>query len=299
MKQTNKKVGCERVNVYMSFTSLLVVLALADGAACHRALRPKASPLRSFSVGGRSVKLHIPTDDEILESVMAQAHAAALDAGEGNYDRVMEDFVSENIGPAYWAQVWPSSLALGARLLAQPSLASDASSILELGCGLGLASICAALAGAQSVLATDIETSALDFTDANAAANGVADGVVRVQQLDWADIAEASPSSPPPQQHELLLAADIVYGEEAPALLAEVLHALVAPGGTVLLTDNRDRPYADRRRESLLRRLCAPTGDFSLESMSEERVELLSRQGDEFAIAHIELRRRPRGGGKG
>ena len=62
---------------------------------------------------------------------------------------------------------------------------------------------------------------------------------VSVQQLDWASGTAAL--APP---YSLVLAADVVYDAAAPALLAKVLHDVVADGGRVLLTDNTDRPYA-------------------------------------------------------
>ena len=57
---------------------------------------------------------------------------------------------------------WPGSLAAAAPIGAR---------VLELGCGLGLPSIAAALCGAH-VLATDRSTDALTFTTYNAALNG-------------------------------------------------------------------------------------------------------------------------------
>src|SRR6185436_16422121 len=68
----------------------------------------------------------------------------------------MEMFYEQNFDaheeyPPYWAELWPSSVALAwAVATAKPAGAR----VLELGCGLGLPSIAAALSGAQ-VLATD------------------------------------------------------------------------------------------------------------------------------------------------
>ena len=61
-----------------------------------------------------------------------------------------EAFEHEEFLP-YWAELWPSALAL-ARVVARRPLTGRR--VIELGCGLGLPSITAALAGGR-VLATD------------------------------------------------------------------------------------------------------------------------------------------------
>ena len=175
--------------------------------------------------------------------------------------------------------------------------------MLELGCGLGLASICAAKAGAHRVIATDLEASALDFALANAAANGInadaddADATFRVDQLDWTEPDDSPAAS---AQHDLILAADVIYDEDAPLVLAPLLRRVTAEGGRVLLTDNADRPYADARREALLGLLCNAEGEgggFTLVQQHTTRVRLDSRQGTDFEIVHCELER-VRGGEK-
>src|SRR2546423_14934700 len=61
-----------------------------------------------------------------------------------------EAFEHEQLLP-YWAELWPSSVALARTVGAR---ALRGARTLELGCGLGLASVSAALAGGR-VLATD------------------------------------------------------------------------------------------------------------------------------------------------
>ena len=72
---------------------------------------------------GRELLLLAPRDREALLSEEAFAH---------------EEFLP------YWAELWPSALAL-ARVLARRPLTGRR--VLELGCGLGLPAIAAALAG--------------------------------------------------------------------------------------------------------------------------------------------------------
>src|SRR5215204_3004899 len=69
-----------------------------------------------------------------------------------------EAFEHEEFLP-YWAELWPSSLAL-ARAVAGVELAGR--SVVELGCGLALPSIVASLGGAR-VTATDWSPDALVY----------------------------------------------------------------------------------------------------------------------------------------
>ena len=70
----------------------------------------------------------------------------------------------------YWAELWPSGVAL-ARSSRRSTLRGRR--VLELGCGLGLPSLAAALRGAD-VLATDWAEDAIELLRANAERNGIA-----------------------------------------------------------------------------------------------------------------------------
>ena len=89
-----------------------------------------------------------------------------------------EAFEHEEFLP-YWAELWPSGLAL-ARHVAGLDLAGAGS--LELGCGLGLPSLAAALAGAR-VLATRLGAGrGRRCCERNAAANGIE---LEVERVAW------------------------------------------------------------------------------------------------------------------
>jgi predicted nicotinamide N-methyase len=130
----------------------------------------------------------------------------------------------------YWAQLWPSGTAL-AQAVAVRSLGRMR--VVEVGCGLGLASLGAALAGAD-VLATDWSADALELLEDNAAANGLA---VRTAQVDWRAPAALLARGP----FDLVLAADVLYERRAVAPLAALLPRL---GGEVLLADPGRPPLA-------------------------------------------------------
>jgi predicted nicotinamide N-methyase len=123
----------------------------------------------------------------------------------------------------YWAQLWPSGTAL-AQAVAIRSLGGRR--VVEVGCGLGLAALGAAMAGAR-VLATDWAPGALALLEDNARANGLE---VETLRVDWTAPAPLLARGP----FDLVLAADVLYERRAVAPLADLLPRL---GGEVLLAD--------------------------------------------------------------
>ena len=125
----------------------------------------------------------------------------------------------------YWAELWPSGLAL-ARHVAELDL--EGRRVLEVGCGLALPSLAAARAGAD-VLATDWAPEAVELAAANAAANGLR---LTTAVLAWDDSA-ALVLGP----FELVLAADVLYEQRNAVPLLRLLDAVVARDGEALVAD--------------------------------------------------------------
>jgi len=143
----------------------------------------------------------------------------------------------------YWAELWPSGLAL-ARHVA--TLEVDGRKVLELGCGLGLPSLAAALRGAD-VLATDWADDAIELLRTNAERNGAS---LRVERVRWSESEPLLHGAP----WDLVLGADLLYEERNAEQLAALLPQL---GGEVLLAEP-GRPYA----QDFLRRFAAePVGE--------------------------------------
>jgi predicted nicotinamide N-methyase len=129
----------------------------------------------------------------------------------------------------YWAELWPSGLAL-ARHVATLELGDLR--VLELGCGLGLPSLAAAAGGAE-VLATDWAEDAIELLRRNAERNGV---FLRVARVRWSEPEPLLRAAP----WDLVLGADLLYEARNAEQLAELLPRL---GGEVLLAEP-GRPYA-------------------------------------------------------
>ncbi|MCU1678434.1 MAG: Methyltransferase type 12 [Frankiales bacterium] len=127
----------------------------------------------------------------------------------------------------YWAELWPSAVAL-ARWLAAPGAEALAGvRVLELGCGLGLPSLAAARAGAD-VVATDWSADAIDAVRRNACAN---DLEVVARAADWREVDALTALAP----FDLVLAADVLYEARHRDPLLRLIDALNAP--RVLLAD--------------------------------------------------------------
>jgi predicted nicotinamide N-methyase len=73
--------------------------------------------------------------------------------------------------PPFWAFAWPGGQALARHLLDHPELVAGRS-VLDLGSGSGITAIAAALAGAASVLASEVDPVAVTAIGMNAAVNG-------------------------------------------------------------------------------------------------------------------------------
>ena len=95
--------------------------------------------------------------------------------------------------------------------------------VLDVGCGSGVLAVVAALLGAASVRAVDVDPAALDATRANAAANGVADRVV----VDGTALAAL------PGGHDVVVAN---IGGSTLFDLAPELRARARPGGALVLS---------------------------------------------------------------
>jgi len=144
-----------------------------------------------------------------------------------------EDVAADQAYPPYWAELWPSGIELAHAVSAQDW---HGASVVELGCGLGLPSVAAALAGAR-VLATDRSADALAFAGVNAEQNGVS---VETAVCSWDDPDALVARGP----FRLVLAADVLYGQRNVDELGALLPRLVGDEGEVWISDP-DRPLTE------------------------------------------------------
>jgi predicted nicotinamide N-methyase len=132
----------------------------------------------------------------------------------------------ESPTPPYWAQVWPSALVLAGELETRDLAGLR---VVELGCGLGVGAIAAALAGA-AVLATDVDRDAVAFARENG--RRALRRRLATMRVDLTDLpAELLALAP----FDLVIAADVLYTEVLAAGLVRALATLVRPGTEALV----------------------------------------------------------------
>jgi len=127
---------------------------------------------------------------------------------------------------AYGVALWPAAIALAYEVASRPADFAGAH-VLELGAGTGLPGIVAASLGAR-VVQTDRQELALSVCRRNGARNEAS--AIEYRLADWAHWGDAA-------RYDLILGADILYGEAAHAHLRRIFESNLAPGGRVLLSD--------------------------------------------------------------
>ena len=173
--------------------------------------RLRAIILRRFRT--RTTKLSI-ADREL--TVLHPANAEEL-IDEVEFDR------DERL--PYWADIWPSSRILAARLL---ELRGEGMTLLELGCGSGLLASCAAIAGFE-VTATDYYEDALLFTRVNVWENAHREITTRL--VDWRDFPNDM------GRFDVVIASDVLYERPYGELVARAIARSLRRGGTAIVAD--------------------------------------------------------------
>lgn len=174
-------------------------------AALEAALRRRFRVVESdVAVGNRTLSIAHPASAEELIS-------------EADFDR------DERL--PYWAELWPSARALAGEILIERG---EGRSMLELGCGAGIVTVCAALAGFD-VSASDYYEDATLFARVNAWRN--AHRGVQPMMIDWRDLpANLS-------RYDRVIASDVLYERPYGPLVANVIARTLASTGRATLAD--------------------------------------------------------------
>lgn len=171
------------------------------------------------------------------------------------------------ISSAMWplfGMLWPSGAHLAARVALRPVRAGER--ILEIGCGLALASLVAHRRGAD-VTASDCHPLAEAFLLENLRLNGL--GPLEYRSGRWSDpVTISTPhgssaaASAVEGRYDLVIGSDVLYERDADATLARFIARHSSPGAEVWIVD------PDRGNRPAFNRHMATEGF----GMSEERL---------------------------
>ena len=155
----------------------------------------------------------------------------------------------ETLNLPFWAKLWPASLPL-ALLVSRLSLPPE-TRLLELGAGLGLCGLAAAMRGYQALI-TDIEPESLLFIRASILKNGLG----HMARADYLDIAATTLD----ERFEAIVASEALYLPDLHEPLARFLagHLSDEPGSQALLSFDQGREarsfFARANQDFLLQR---------------------------------------------
>jgi predicted nicotinamide N-methyase len=137
---------------------------------------------------------------------------------------VRERFAADEYMP-YWAQPWPASVLLAEAVLRDED--GGGRTAVELGCGLGLVSLAAAMIG-WSVTASDYDDDAVAFARINAERNGLQ--LAGYERIDY--------RVPLPEPvYDRVFGSDLTYERRKSEPVAKWLASALLPGGTALISD--------------------------------------------------------------
>ncbi|WP_329500302.1 methyltransferase [Kitasatospora herbaricolor] len=141
--------------------------------------------------------------------------------------------------PPFWAFAWAGGVAVARYVLDHPDLVAGRT-VLDLAAGSGLVGIAAALRGAASVRAAEIDAYAVAAIGINAEANGTRVAAAVEDLLD----GDGAPA-------EVVLAGDVFYERTMAARFLPFLERAQARGAVVLVGDP-GRAYLPRERFTAL-----------------------------------------------
>ncbi|NRF71495.1 SAM-dependent methyltransferase [Aquincola sp. S2] len=143
--------------------------------------------------------------------------------------------------------LWPSAFELAARMARRPMVASER--ILEVGCGLALASLVSHRRGAD-VTASDCHPLASFFLSRNVGLNGLLP--LRYRHGDWQAQAGALPHGAAPAvqgRFDLIIGSDVLYERDEAGHLPDFIDRHASASAEVLIVDpNRGNRVAFNRR---------------------------------------------------
>ncbi len=183
--------------------------------------------LHRLDAGTQQLEIFAPADpDSLLDDPTVEAR-----------------YKKDNYLP-YWPVIWPSSLMLAEHILTTPlsppappdGHTAPPPRAIELGCGLGIAGIAAAMRG-WHVTFTDYDPEAVDFAAFNASCNKIPPHLVEARHMDWREPMDAT--------FDWIIASDVLYERRLHIMLLEAMDHLLSPTGVAWISDPQRNSAAD------------------------------------------------------
>ena len=177
-------------------------------------------------------------DNSISEDLLFSCSEELVEVGEFSFklcmikslDEALEHYVKVSPDDTdripYFTRLWESAEALAKYIVEHRGVFSG-KRVLELGCGLGLPSLCAARCGAQ-VTASDFHPDNRAFFLRNAKLNALSE--INYHIMDWRQPDLVG-------NFDILLGSDLIYEKEMLSSLTSCIKQYLAPGGTFFYAD--------------------------------------------------------------
>lgn len=173
----------------------------------------------------KELEFHLPGLDLFLEVV-------------ANVEDLVTDPEDDDQIP-YWAELWPAARGLAQYIWEKIDFQGE--TVLELGAGLGLPGLVAALKGGR-VTFSDYKEESLEIIAKNAAHNGIKDAEYIL--ADWRNFQVE-------QKFGWIIGSDVLYNPSLNPYVAEILERNLLPGGHLLFA-HPSRPVTGDFLESLI-----------------------------------------------
>lgn len=190
------------------------------------------------SIAARTDRLNVllasieHTGDLVTEDVIVPGVISPLKVTRPtNTDLLLDQIVSDpEQNLPYWAELWPSGIALAAAVACQPDIVAG-KRCLELGSGIGITAAVAVAAGAH-LLASDYAEESLTLTRITSLQHcGAEPDTLRMNWRDPRDQERLLEEGP----FAVVLAADVLYERRDIEPLLDLLDRTVAPDGMLWL----------------------------------------------------------------
>jgi predicted nicotinamide N-methyase len=187
--------------------------------------------VESVTIGDKVLKvLQIKDMEEQIVKKLEQSIPGSSDQHKAipSYEELDDELLLQLMEMQWWTKIWEPSFVLALFMAKTPPVQGQ--KVLEIGAGMGIVGVYAALSG-HDVTISDISEDALLFSRAHTLMNGCPQ--VPVVALDW-----RLPYTDRP--FEIIIGSEVVYDRRTYDILIAFLDQALAPGGTIFLAKNKD-----------------------------------------------------------